>query len=281
MPPPKFDLEKILAAHDAATAYALLIQKKISKKTEKESKHLVAAAALSTLAHECICLHRAIGDLALAGWAFAAPILLRSLLEAGVSTAVIIESEHVDVTAFKYFYSHVKDFLRDSAKHPGPVPEHADRIRVEAQEGIKANMEQMAPEDRAAAEEWLKKPSAGHFWYGDEFSGPTKILEKHFTDETLYLYRILSSAAHAGFIGMRMLRDDPGLRDINPRKKDVGAIGMAMVLSAKLLADITHVRAKFAGVGDLGYDQVREKIRQCNPDEAKEATAAPKHEKTD
>jgi hypothetical protein len=281
MPPAKFDLNKILAAHDAATVYAFRVQKCISKKAEEDPKNLVAAAALSTLAHECVCLHRAISDLARAGWAFAAPILLRSLLEAGISIAVIIESARPDVTAFKYFYSYVKDFLRDPATHPAPVLEFEDRIRAEAEAGIKANMAQMSPEDSATAEEWLRKPSSGHFWYSDEFSGPTKILEKHFSSETLYLYRTLSSAAHAGFIGMRMFRDDPELRDINPRKNDVGAIGMAMVLSAKLLADITRVRAKFARVGDLGYDQVYEKIRQCNPNEAKEATAEPKQGQTD
>lgn len=262
---PKFDLTKVIAAHDAATAYAVLVQKKTSEKTEKESKNLVAAAALSTLAHECVCLHRAIKDLALAGWAFAAPILLRSLLEAGTSMTVIIDSDRSDVTAFKYFYSHAKDFLRDPQKHPAPIPEFKERIKAEAEAGSKAHMDQMTQKDKTAAEEWLKQPSKGHFWYSDEFQGPTKILEKHFSDETLYLYRTLSSASHAEFIGMRLFRDDPGLRDINQRKQDTGAIGMAMVLSAKLLADITRARAEIAGIGDLGYDRVQQKIRGCNP----------------
>jgi hypothetical protein len=83
----------------------------------------VAVAALSVLAHDSICLHRAIYSLCRAGWAFATPILLRTMLDALLSVAVITRSARPNVAAFKFFYAGQRDVLQDLAESATAKPE--------------------------------------------------------------------------------------------------------------------------------------------------------------
>lgn len=75
-------------------------------------------------------------------------------------------------------------------------------MAAETQSNIDTHMAQMMPEDQQRARDYLKAPKAGHFWYSAEFAGPTVILKRHTIPEVLDLYRLLSMAAHAGFLGL-------------------------------------------------------------------------------
>lgn len=181
--------------------------------------------------------------------------MLRAMLEATCSTLVIVNSGRSDVGAFKYFYAHMKEDLSD----PSVDPQH---ITDETRANTDIHMAQMTPEDQRLAHGYLQAPRAGHVWYSGEFAGPTVIVRRYAISEVLDLYRLLSTAAHAGFLGMRMFRDDPDLLDVNPRQ-DARAIGFVLLLSSRVLAEGTRARAAFETVQDGGYDAVTTMIREC------------------
>ncbi len=122
----------------------------------------------------------------------------------------------------------------------------------------------MTLDDRQLARDHLRAPRAGHFWYSDEFAGPTVIIKTYAIDEVLKLYRILSMAAHASFLGMRMFRDNPDLLDVNPRK-DLRATGFSIVSSSRLLAEAIRPRAVFERLRDGGYDTVMKMMQDLKP----------------
>jgi hypothetical protein len=262
MPFSVFDPRDVIAIHDAAIGYVVKVQGASFQKAEQEQSDLVATSALSVLSHEMVCLHRAIKDLSLAGWAFAAPILLRSMVDAMCSIAVIANSDRPDVAAFKYFYTFTKDFLHDPTRAPDVVAAKEAPIRAELEASIIEHMAQMTEGDQQAASNFQKQPPAGYYWYSDLFRGPTEIIKQFFSSDMLHTYKYLSLSTHAAFIGMRLFRDDPGLQDINPRK-DPGAAGFAMIGSSRMLLESSRAIVLFRGLGDLGHDAVLKAMRDC------------------
>jgi hypothetical protein len=255
MPLPLCHPDDVLRIHEAALDYVIRVQQVAARQGDQKSTDLVSEAALSVLAHETTCLHRATRAVCVAGWAFAAPIILRAMLEATCSTLVIVNSGRPEVAAFKYFYAHTKEDLGDPSVDPQRI---ADEVRA----NMSIHMAQMTPEDQRLAHDYLQAPRAGHFWYSDEFAGPTVIIRRYAISEVLDLYGLLSIAAHAGFLGMRIFRDDPDLLDVNPRQ-DARATGFALISSSRVLAEGTRARAVFEMVQDGGYDAVTTMIRDC------------------
>ena len=254
---PLYDPKDVIRVHDASFEYALRVQRAVGRQSERRTANSVAGAALMTLSHETICLHRATRELCGAGWAFAAPIMLRVMLETMCSVAVIANSLRPDVASFKYFYSYTKEDLSDPAVDPR-------RAAAETGANIETHLAQMTTDDRQLGKEYLQAPKAGNFWYNPEFAGPTAIIKEYAIAEVLDLYRMLSMAAHGGFLGMRVFRDDPDLLDVNPRK-DLRATGFALVSSSRLLAEATRPRVVFEALRDGGYDDVMKMIQALKP----------------
>ncbi len=92
MPFPLYHPEDVIRIHESALEYAIRVQQAVAKQSEQGLSNLVAGAALMTLTHEATCLHRAIRDLCRTGWTFAAPIMLRAMLETMCSVVVIANS---------------------------------------------------------------------------------------------------------------------------------------------------------------------------------------------
>jgi hypothetical protein len=254
MPMALLNLDKVLKVHKAALAYTVAIQRVASANADTETTHRVTRAALSSLMHDIACLHQAILPLCATGWACAAPVLLRTMLEGAMSVAVIVNSNRPDVTAFKYFYAKVPDDDMDPAMKPA--------VEQETQANVGRHLPQMTDEDQTAAKTFLEAPAAGYFWYSDMFRGPTAIIRKYLHADMLKLYRDLSTAAHLGFQGLRIFRDEPDKLDINPRT-DPRSQGFAMISSSRILAEATHVREHFEGLDTGGYALVVAKIAEC------------------
>lgn len=254
MPLPLLDLDKVLAVHTAALEYTVRIQTAASKKAEGETTNLVARAAISSLMHDMACLHQAIMALCATGWACAAPVLLRSMLEGAMSIAVIVDSDRPDVTGFKYLYQKVPDEVIDPAMKPS--------IQKEMQSNVGRNLPQMTRDDQATAKAFLDAPPEGPYWYSGMFRGPTAIIRKLLNPEMLHIYRVLSIAAHAGFLGLRQFRDEPDKLDINSRT-DPRSQGFAMISSSRTLIEATHLRETFESLKDGGYEVVMKMIVEC------------------
>jgi len=83
---PLLDLDKVLKVHNAALAYTVAIQQIAAANGENATTNLVTRGALSSLMHDIACLHRAVQALCGTGWACAAPVLLRTMLEGAMSS---------------------------------------------------------------------------------------------------------------------------------------------------------------------------------------------------
>jgi hypothetical protein len=255
MPFPLLDAPQVYAIHQASLEYTVRIQTAASKKAEGETTNLVARAAISVLMHDMACLHQAVRDVCRCGWAFASPILLRSMLESAMSIAIIIANDRPDLTGFKYLYAKVSEEGQDP-KTTGLVAEE-ERINIET------HFSQMTPEDREAAKKFLEARPVRRFWYTGMYSGPTEIIRKHMNPELLGIYEVMSIAAHGGFIGSRLFRDDPEKLDINPRKQDFRSQGFAMISGSRVLIEATHLRERFEDFRDGGYAVVMTLIAAC------------------
>ncbi len=255
MPLPLLDPSLVFGIHGAALKYTVRIQTAASKKVEGETTNLVARAAISVLMHDMACLHQAVRDVCRCGWSFASPILLRSLMECAMSLAIIIANDRPDLTGFKYLYAKVSEESQD--------PKMTGLVGEEERMNIETHLSQMTPEDQEAAKRFLEARPVRRFWYTGMYAGPTEIIRKHMNPKLLGIYEILSIAAHGGFVGTRLFRDDPGKVGINPRKQDFRSQGFAMISSSRILIEATHLRERFEDFRDEGYAVVMTMITAC------------------
>jgi hypothetical protein len=177
MPLPLLAPDQVYAIHQAALEYTVRIQSAASKKAEGETTNLVARTAISVLMHDMACLHQAVRDLCRCGWAFASPILLRSMLESAMSVAIIIANDHADLTGFKYLYAKVSE--------EGQDPRMTSLVAEEERTNIERHFAQMTPEDREAAKKFLAERPVRRFWYTGMYTGPTEIIKKHMNPQLL------------------------------------------------------------------------------------------------
>jgi hypothetical protein len=97
--------------------------------------------------------------------------------------------------------------------------------------------------DRSAAIKVLKARDRP-YWFGDEFASPSVLLEKLADQEFANIYRTFSAAAHGGFLGMRLLRDDPDLWSINPQRPVQSKSLSVLVTSGRLLVEVISLRSR-------------------------------------
>lgn len=253
MPLPLMDARLVYELHEAALDYAVQVNQRVHEQPENE-RYRVARGALLVITHDITCLHRATKDLSLKGWAFAAPILLRSMLDGLCSLLAVTQSVSPDLAGFKYFYA--------SAVSTDVDPAFRERTEKETAENVAQHLPMMKPEDQIAAKEFLQRKRPLAYWFQDEFESPIKLLRRFAQEDIVAMYRLFSATSHLGFIGGRLFRDDPNSLDINPRP-DFRAMGFAMVGSSRMLAEAMRLRAQREGVSDSGYEVVMALITKC------------------
>jgi hypothetical protein len=110
----------------------------------------------------------------------------------------------------------------------------------------------LTPEDRSRAEQYIAgftKPPA--YWYNPEQASPAKILSTA-SPELQHAYRALSGSTHGGFIGSALFDDTPEAAQVNPREHP-RRTQAAIVMSSRLLLDITYIRDVIEAIGSTDY----------------------------
>jgi hypothetical protein len=146
-----------------------------------------------------------------------------------------------DFMAFKYFHARHKETLLQPRLSPEP-------LLKEAQDGVDNHKAVMLAEDRQLADQWLGDRRQKIYWFQDEFESPLRILEQFTNQDVVGGYRRLSSPTHFGFAGLRLFRDDPTDLTVGPRANDFRSMSIALNISARILIEITRVRAMFETV---------------------------------
>ncbi len=239
------DLGKL---HDEIITYAVRIQQAAAANHEKRLDFPLSYTALYTLHGRAILVHRSIRALCQSGWTPSTPVLIRTLLDIIASCyAIAAKPEDAEYMGFKFLASYLIQATRD--------PETADAIRESSRENLERLREQLRGQDPVRADELIKNYVQRSYWYQPEFQSPGTIL-KTAKNDLYFIYRQFSGAAHGGFLGSLLFNDSPDTPDIDPhehprRTRD------AIVMSSRLLLDISYLRGQFEGVTTVAkYHQV-------------------------
>lgn len=251
------DLQAALDRWEASKDFAVRLNELSANKVENVRAEKVALEALWIIHFDATSLHLVIKDMVLAGWSFAAPILLRSAHDGLCAMIAIANWNRPDFMAFKYFHARHKETLLRPRATPEPL------LR-EARDGVDNHKAVMASEDRQLADQWLADRRQKNYWFQDEFESPLRILEEFTNQDLVGAYRRLSSPTHFGFAGLRLFRDDPTDLTIGPRPNDFRSMRIALNISARVLIEITRVRAAFETV-DLTNEERNLKERWEGP----------------
>jgi hypothetical protein len=195
---------------------------------------------LFVLSHDAICVHQAIGQLVFTGWSSPAAPLVRTLLDLTVSMLAILNGTTPPLSGFKYLFSNFRRLSRD-IQHPA-----ANRVRIRKQ--VRERIALLPAEQRRdAIRAYAEKDRA--YWFSPEWQSPSAVIAQFGAPGMADFYRQFSAAAHGGFLGLRLFREDPDRIDINPRRPP-GKHGLSVVyISAKLLTEITRGRNEYEGLG--------------------------------
>lgn len=243
------DLERL---HDAAIDYAVEINSSAATNRENSLDHPLSHGALFSLHWRAIVIHRAIRVLCVTGWTPVVPILIRTLLDIAASCyAIVATPENSEFMGFKYTASFLIQALKDGDLPPETLKndqEQLDKLRDQAK-----------GTDVVRVEQFIKEYKPQRFWYRPEYDGPSAILKTASTD-LLYVYKIFSGAVHGGFLGSVVFDDTPDMADINahdhPRRSR-----NAIVISSRLLLEISYLRDKFEGTSlENRYKQIMKEL---------------------
>lgn len=253
---PKTVSEELLTLHERAAQVAVAVNAEIA---EADVVHPLAGGALYSIHAEAVAFHRAIWELCAVGFSSCVAPLLRTQLELLINALVITErAEDADYRGFRYSYIFLRRILRDEA---------ADQpLREDARAQIDAAMARLPEADHDRAREFVYRERSRGYWYPPEYRRPQDAAEALMPEGYGEWHRLLSSAAHAGFVGLRFLKDAPS--DVHPNPR-FDSLSESFVLGASIrnLTETTGRRDQFenGGAKQEDYEAVLTQLAGCAP----------------
>lgn len=235
--------------HDLATKLAWDSQELSIKKFSKETFPIVNYAIFNIF-HDAMIIHQSNRGLVYNGWSSSAAILVRTLLDLTVSLIAIVKSENPTLAAFRYFNSNHRQIMRDDT--------FSSELRKEIRELIRNQINQLRPEDKSSAYQFLKEKDRP-YWFWEEWSSPKKVIDKFASPDILEEYQRLSSAAHGGFYGLKLFRDRFDEYDITPRLPLRMQAILVSVSSSRKLIELVSIRS---GYENLDLEPICIRLRE-------------------
>jgi hypothetical protein len=231
----------VVAVHQAVVDYAVVVDKVVTAAHESRKTPTLAGGALFNLRADQVSLHRAILSLCEAGWAVGAGPILRTMLDILINVAVITEKrDQSEFRGFRYTYGIFKSQLNS--------PAYTDAQRKYFREQVRDGINHLPPEFRSKADNVIFKGKTPPYWFMPDFARPSAVIETLSTPDVQQLYKNLSSAAHGGFIGLRVFKDDPDTVHANPRA-DRRSQEMALLGSSRLTIEVVRACDRFEAHG--------------------------------
>lgn len=249
----------IIRLHADAQGYASAVNASIAAAHGGVSPHPLSGGALYALTADLFGMHRAVFSLCEDGWAFAAVAVLRSMMDLLLSAAVITEQEpDAEYRGFKYTYFFLKAELNEAALSA------ADRTAVRAR--IEEGINLLPPEHQQRARDFMFRERLWGYWYCPEFRRPTEVLDRLSSAEVRALYDAYSGGSHGGYLGLRILKDEPN--QVHPNQRpDPRSQNLALVVSTRLLLDTMSIRDRFENgdVHGLMYQALLNRLVSLRP----------------
>ena len=244
----------MLRLHADAQEYASAVNAAIAVAHGGVSPHPLSAGALYALSADLFGMHRATLSLCRDGWAFAAVVVLRSMIDLLMSAAVITETEpEAEYRGFKYVYFFCKAQFLD----PGLSIEERTTVRRQINEGIG----RLPPAQQQRARDFMFQERLYGYWFCPEFRRPTDVLNELSNPDIRALYDIFSGGSHGGYLGLRVLKDEPDRVNPNPRA-DPRSQHLALVTSTRFLIETVNLRDSFenGGARQRTYDDLMNRL---------------------
>lgn len=231
----------MLRLHADAQEYASAVNAAIAVAHGGASSHPLSAGALYALSADAFGMHRATLSLCEDGWAYAAVVVLRSMMDLQMSAAVITETEpEAEFRGFKYTHFCFKAML---AEH-GLSNEARATARTQIDEGIG----RLPPAYQQRARDFIFRERLYGYWFCPEFRRPKDVLDRLSPPEIRFLYDAFSGGSHGGYLGLRVLKDEPDRNHPNPRA-DPRSQNLALATSTSFLIQTMNLRDSFENDG--------------------------------
>jgi hypothetical protein len=235
--------------HYFAVRLADECQKRSHTKFAAEPKEIVRGALFSIL-HDAVIVHRAIGELVNRGWSSPGAALARTMLDLTVSMVAIIKSKNPPLAAFRYFNASYRQIARDQV--------YSSEFRRSVRTLIRDQIDQLQPEDRPAAFQFLKEKDRP-YWFWEEWKSPSEVIAAFASPKVQESYKRLSAAAHGGYLGLRVFRDRFDEYYINPRLPLGTQAILVSVSSSRYLIELVSIRSQYE---ELNLESLCTKLRE-------------------
>ena len=248
-------MERIFDEMDAVRIHELAIRFAVEAADRSAKKYAnalndIRRDALFALSQDGVITHRAIGSLVESGWSGTTGSLLRTLFDIQIAAMAIVSSQKPRLMAFRYFYSGHRQLSRDHTRFDPPT-------RRAAREAIRERIKLLPEDDRQDALAFLKEKDRPYF-FSEEWKSPSELVDLMAAPDLDRAYRQLSSAAHGGFLGIRLLRDDPDDLGIGPQLPPGEHAAGALLTSSRLLVELTSMRGQ---AEQLDLDEIASAMR--------------------
>ena len=223
--------------HADVQEYAVAVNASVAIVHEGVSPIPLSGAALFAITADLLAMHRAVLCLCHGGWAFTSVTVLRSMIDLFLSAFVIVEvPSEAEYRGFKYTHF----FLKSQRSMPGATTETRRSVAPQLERAIAC----LPPHQQARARQFVFQAPLRPYWYSPEYARPADVLERIGRPDIGRAYSLLSGGAHGGFIGLRVLKDDPDRVDPNPRR-DPRSQQFTLLASSRLLLETMNIRDAF------------------------------------
>ncbi len=235
--------------HGNASEFAVAVNSAVAAQLEGKHPFPLAGGALYRLGADTVAFHEAVLALCATGWVSCSAPLLRTLLDLLLSTAIIVErADEAEMRGFRCTYYCLKAMLSD-----GDGEEQQSNRRQ-----IEAGIARLAGLDQGRARRFIFNDRLPAYWYApDYYRRPQEAADALLTPEFSLYYAKLSSAAHGGFFGLSIFRDQPDTVHPNQRS-DFRSQALALSTSIRIVLEQARARDQFELGGQLSntYDHL-------------------------
>lgn len=222
--------------HGEASEFAVAVNAAVAQHINGIHPYPLAGGALHRLGADTVAFHEAVLALCATGWVACSAPLLRTLLDLLLSTAIITEGgDKAEMRGFRCTHY----FLKATLAEGDTDSQQSNRQQIEA------GIARLPHQDQEQARRFIFKDRLPPYWYApDYYHRPQEAADALLNSELASYYARLSSAAHGGFFGLGLFRDQPDNTHPNQRS-DPHSQALALLTSIRVVLEQVRMRDNF------------------------------------
>lgn len=222
--------------HFNASQYAVAVNATVSRQLNGKHPFPLAGGALYRLGADTVAFHEAVLALCATEWVSCSAPLLRTLLDLLLSTAIIVERpDEAEMRGFRFTHYWLKAMLFEGD----------GEAQQSKRQQIEAGMARLAEPDQERAKRFIFNDRLPAYWYAPDFyRRPQEASKALLSPEFSLTYGKVSSAAHGGYFGLSIFRDQPDIVHPNQRS-DLRSQALALSMSIRIVLEQARLRDLF------------------------------------